>query len=164
MRTFNVVVERDPETLAAAVEHPPCGEGGETMLRAWLARVLRRLVARARRGEGRRRAREERAARPERLDSAAAIVARAEEHRIVVETVLALDEPYRTALLLRYFAGRSAGEIAAAMDCSVEAARKRVSRGLEQMRRALDARHGEDRGAWRRGLFALARPVVGRGF
>ena len=143
------------EVLATAVAHPPARITAEPYLRAWLARVLRNFVVTSRRRDGRRRLREERAARPERQDSAAAIVARAEEHRIVVETVLALDEPYRTALLLRFFGGCDAMQLADKMDCTPEAARKRVSRGLVRMRRALDERHGGNRGSWQRGLVVL---------
>ena len=71
-------------------------------LEPWFARVLRNFVRRARRGNARRTAREETAARPEAIDSSAEVCARAALHRELVAAVLALDEPYRGTLLLRY--------------------------------------------------------------
>jgi RNA polymerase sigma factor (sigma-70 family) len=143
------------EVLTTAVAHPPPRVVRGATLRAWLGRVLRNFVVTSRIREARRREREEVAARPERQDSASEIVERAEEHQLVVETVLDLDEPYRTALLLRFFAGLEADGIATKMGCSPEAARKRVSRGLERMRRALDQRFDGDRSSWHRSLVPL---------
>lgn len=109
-------------------------------LRAWLSRVVRNLVVdRAR--ERTRRARHERnAARPEATGSAAATVARAEAHRLVVEAVMAIEEPCRTALLLRFFEDLPPREIARRLGCDVEAVRTRIRRGLERVRERLGPR------------------------
>ena len=53
------------ESLLAALRHPPQGRN----LRGWLGAVGRNLALKARRSRWRRRMREERAARPERLPS-----------------------------------------------------------------------------------------------
>src|SRR5262245_7778646 len=86
------------DTWLAALENPP---RDASALRSWLARVARRLAARFRRDERRRRRREEASARPEALPSTAEAVERETLRRRVVDAVLALDEPYRSTLILR---------------------------------------------------------------
>jgi len=51
------------------------------------------------------------------------------------EALAGLNETDRRALLLRYFEGRSLAETGAALALSEEAARKRVGRGLDKLRR-----------------------------
>src|SRR5262245_60706037 len=79
--------------------------------RGWIGRVVRNLSSNARREAARRRAREERVARPESAgaDGPAELAARWEIRKQVVEAVLALDEPYRATILLRYFEGLPSG-------------------------------------------------------
>src|SRR5262245_13721816 len=80
-------------------------------LGAWLRSVVTHLSLKDRRAVMRRSRRETCAARPERHESdAEALVERAELHRLVVDRVLELQEPYRTAILLRYFEDLSSGE------------------------------------------------------
>src|SRR5262249_13851644 len=81
------------------------GRAGVASLPAWRGGVVRHLSEKAGRGRERRRRREEVASRPEALPSAAEILAREEARARVVEAVRALDEPYRTAVLLRWFEG-----------------------------------------------------------
>ena len=75
---------------------------GATRARAWLAGITKNISRDWWRSRGRRRAREEWAARPERLPSAADLVEREAIRRRVVEAVLALEEPYQQIVLLRY--------------------------------------------------------------
>src|SRR5262245_47075878 len=84
----------------AAMEHPPRGS-----VRAWLRTVLRNIASNVRRGAARRRDRERAAMRPEALPSAAESCARAETLRRVIEAVIALEEPYRSTVLLRFYHG-----------------------------------------------------------
>src|SRR5262245_42562453 len=123
--------------------------------RAWLAGVVGNLARRARRREARRGAVEARGARAEAQPSAAELVARMELQRALAEAVLALSEPYRSAVLWRHLENLSAAEIAARQGCTEAAARQRVARGLAILRQALDARHGP-RGAWALALTPLA--------
>src|SRR5882724_7488431 len=90
----------EQETWLAATQRPP--DDGSSP-RAWLGTVVRNFVRRAGRGAGRRRVRELAVARPEAMPSASDMVARAEAHRRVVEAVLVLEEPYRSAVLARFF-------------------------------------------------------------
>ncbi len=82
-----------------ALRRQPPAEG----LRAWIAAAIRRIALDSRRAEARRRAREERAARPEALDSAAEVAGRIEIARALVNAVERLEEPYRAAVVLRFF-------------------------------------------------------------
>jgi hypothetical protein len=112
-------------------------------------RNLRRSQVRA---DRRRERREELAARPEALPSPAELVERAELQRLLVESVLALDEAERTAVLLRYFEGQRRGRRAHRVPANV---RSRLSRGLERLRERLEGRI--DRHDLLAGLCVLAR-------
>src|SRR5262249_17498333 len=70
--------------------------------RAWLASALRNAARMRKRAALRREQREERAARAEVLAPTDELVAQAELEQLAVRAVLALAEPYRQALLLRY--------------------------------------------------------------
>ncbi len=140
--------------------------------RPWLATVTRNLALRLRRGEGRRAQRERAAARAEGLPSTAEIVERGAARREVVEAVLALEEPCRSAVLLRYLEELPLRQVARRLGVPVETARTRIKRGLARLRRALDERHGNDRDAWcalllpialgrKAGLIPAAKEVLG---
>ena len=133
------------ETLLAALERRP---DADRPLRPWLARVLRNRALVARRGAGRRSAREEDAAREE-VDERGAdeLVARAEAQRALVGCVTALRDPYRSVLLLRYYEGLDAAAIAERRGASPATVRSQLKRGLEELRASLDGEFGE-RGAW----------------
>jgi RNA polymerase sigma-70 factor (ECF subfamily) len=156
------------ETLVAGWRSRP---RGDRSLRPWLRGVLLNLV-RTRARAGRRRAHWEAAAGAEGVDrtsDAEQLLAAAELQRMVVGLLLALDEPFRQTLLLRFFEGRSSREIGAAMAVSPATARWRLKVGLEQLRAALDARNDGDRPRWQRALVPLARlplpaaPALGLG-
>lgn len=138
------------------------GPGGVSSLPTWLARVVRNLAAKSRRSSARRAEREQAAARAEAVPSVAEILEREEARRRVVEAVVALDEPYRSTLLLRYFENLAPGAIAKRQAVPVETVRTRIRRGLEQLRARLDREYGGDRGAWCGLIVPLAElpPVV----
>ena len=116
-------------------------------LRAWLARVARNLAGHRQRRE-RLRARIEPLARHEESAPAAADVAeRFDLHRSVVGEVAQLAEPYRTALLLRYWDELTPTEIAKQLGEPLETVRTRLRRARALLRGRLDARHGH-RAAW----------------
>ena len=78
----------------------------------WLASVTRRLALLRRRRDVRRQRREEYAARPEATAAAADVAATAEVARRVTEAVQELDEPFRTAIVLRFWQGLPPRDIA----------------------------------------------------
>ncbi|MEW6071734.1 MAG: sigma-70 family RNA polymerase sigma factor [Planctomycetota bacterium] len=93
----------------AALRRPPRAGWA---LGAWLGGAVRRLVRQRAREEERRRRREERAARAEGSGEAIDTGERLEVLRALVDAVEALAEPYRTAVVLRFFAGLPPREIA----------------------------------------------------
>ncbi|MSR63722.1 MAG: sigma-70 family RNA polymerase sigma factor [Planctomycetes bacterium] len=143
------------ETTIDALEREP---DGRSSLRGWLATVMRNNLAKLRRGERNRSARERADARGTVLEpSAHDVVERAETHRNVVLSVLALDEPYRSTLLMRFFEQLSYDEIARRTGVTSAAVNSRVTRGLEQLRARLENTYGGDRRALGLALTPLAK-------
>jgi RNA polymerase sigma-70 factor (ECF subfamily) len=117
-------------------------------LRQWLATVVRNFARRGHRGGARRTAREERHTRPARVPATDELVVRAEAHRLVVSAVLELEEPYKTAILMRYLDELPPRRIAAELDCPVRTVNTRIARGLARLRERLDADRGGGCRAW----------------
>ncbi|MEM1450110.1 MAG: RNA polymerase sigma factor [Planctomycetota bacterium] len=147
------------DTLVAALERPPQGAGTDGGLRAWLGAVAQNLARMRRRSDGRRFARESdyAAGRERSAPPSSDVVARATEGRRLIDAVLALDEPYRRAVLLAYQERLPAKEIAARTGVTPDAARKRVSRGLAQLRSRLGASDDGTGRSWLAGLAVLAQ-------
>lgn len=141
------------ETWVTALRDPP-REGGS--VRSWLGSVVRSRASDARKSERRRDARERATARSEGTDSVADAVAATEIHRRVVAAVMALDEPYRASVILRYFEGLPPREVGARTGVPAETARTRIKRGLEMLRARLDRDHGGDRRRWVAALLPIA--------
>jgi RNA polymerase sigma-70 factor (ECF subfamily) len=124
--------------------------------RAWWSTVVRNL-ARDRSRERSRRARTEReSARDESLPSEVEMLERLEIAQRVAAEVARLDEPYRTAIHLRYFEGLSPEQIAQRSRAPLETIRARLRRGLAQLRERMDRACGGDRSAWSVALAAIA--------
>lgn len=136
------------ETLLAALKSPPEDATTEPQLRAWLRRVVRNLAALSGRRARRRRKREREGKPGISPISGAEAVERAAQHQRIVRVVMELTEPYRSALLLRYFHDLSYEEVAACTGVSVGAARTRVSRGLARLRATLDEEEQGERERW----------------
>ncbi|HET6204277.1 MAG TPA: sigma-70 family RNA polymerase sigma factor [Planctomycetota bacterium] len=143
------------QTFAAAVEHPP---GTDRPVRRWLAAVMRNFARQTHRAESRRVARERASARSEALPSTAELVERLNAQRRVAEAALELEEPYRTAILLRFYEGLPPRQIARREGVPVETVKTRLSRGLERLRVKLDRAYGGDRRAWLLALAPLGKP------
>lgn len=131
------------EALRVALERPPRLRPGAS-LRAWLRGVLGNLALKQREGSARRAFHEERAARAEAVEVEVDAQERVLLHRRLADAVLALDEPYRSAIVLRYFDGRSPREIAEVQRISYDAARQRLSRALAMLRARLDGECGRE--------------------
>jgi RNA polymerase sigma-70 factor (ECF subfamily) len=142
------------ETWLACLRHP--GALPERVS-AWLGTVTKHLALHRLRGEGRRALRERRAAAPERLEELQQrALEREEALRVVTQALLALEEPYKTALLLRYYEDRSPGEIAGELALPVSTVKSRLARGLDRMRSMLGTEFAGDDGRRTRALAALA--------
>jgi RNA polymerase sigma factor (sigma-70 family) len=175
LRRLAASLVRDPDladdvvqqTMVAAWTHGPVatvdGEGNGRV-RAWLGKIARNQARDQRRGERRRRTREEVAVEIDRQTCAASpatpeqLIGNLEIHRILAEVVTALDEPYRSTLVLHYYEAIPAADIAQRLGIPPSTVRWRVQEALGRVRQALDRRHGGDRDRWRR---ALAPLIVG---
>ena len=135
------------DTWLAALRRPPAALGS---MRGWLTQVMRNQLRNRRRGEVRQRARETAVARArdDADDSARETHDRLALQHQVVETVLGLREPFQTVLLLRYYEGLSAAQIARRRGVPPGTVRSQLSRGLEELRCKLDGQHAGGRGAW----------------
>ncbi|MEW6073690.1 MAG: sigma-70 family RNA polymerase sigma factor [Planctomycetota bacterium] len=145
------------ETMLAALESPPTDAGDARRLRAWLGRVVFNLAHLSVRRSYRRLAREESAAREEAGASTADLVARAAVLDQVAASVSALEEPYRSTVLKRYFEGKSTAQIARETNSTDNAVRKRLWRARAKLRGSLDHMHNGDRLAWFAALAPLGR-------
>ncbi|MCP3920691.1 MAG: sigma-70 family RNA polymerase sigma factor [bacterium] len=141
------------DTAVRVLERPPAERGN---VRGWLAAVMKSVLAQRRRGDARRRARERASAQPERVTSGADAIERASMHRLLVDTLMRLDEPWRTTLVLRYFDDLGPRQIAARLGVPLDTVRSRLRHGLAEMRERLDRSNGGDREAWLEGLAPLA--------
>ncbi|MBI4601811.1 MAG: sigma-70 family RNA polymerase sigma factor [Planctomycetes bacterium] len=140
------------ETYLAAAQRPP-----RRAPRAWLRAVAGNLARRLYRDDIRRRRREEVAARPEAVHATAEeLVERVEVQRRIVDAVLGLEEPQRSAILLRFYEGLSAAEIARRQGAPVTTVRSRLQSAMETLRGRLDRLHAGDRRAWLAILAPLA--------
>lgn len=113
----------------------------------WLAQAVRHLAGRAARRESERPRREHVAARGGEEPAAVDVLLRVRQQHRVVAAVLALDEPYRATVLMRFFEDLPPRVIAARMAVPVATVRTRTRRALERLRAVLDHEAG-GRAAW----------------
>ncbi|MCE9596079.1 MAG: sigma-70 family RNA polymerase sigma factor [Planctomycetes bacterium] len=132
------------DVWAIALERPPKDRG---TLKRWLAAVVRNAARLERRSKSRRETREHEVARDERISAADELVEREALRKSVVEAVLALDEPYRETVILRFFDELPPRAIAARTGVPVDTVKTRLKRGLETLRARLDRRFGS-RASW----------------
>lgn len=137
------------DTMEAALRNPPAVD---RPLRPWLRVVLGNAARMHWRSNARRSQREHQAV------ALAAIsdegpepgLAKLELHRQLVDAVMALAEPYRETVVLRFVDGLSAADIARKLDVPAATVRSRLKRGLDNLRTDLERERGA---SWR---FALA--------
>lgn len=134
------------DTYEVALTKPPRRDGP---LRPWLGGVARNVARMTTRGRVRREQREVAAvAAPAEAPSPDELVARAQMQQKVGRLVLELHEPLRSTLLLRFFEGMTAAEIARTQGVPAATVRSRLKDALDRIRATLDAEHGRDRRAW----------------
>jgi RNA polymerase sigma-70 factor (ECF subfamily) len=149
------------QTYAQALATPP---RRATNLRGWLGAIARNVVRASRRRDAARAVREELAPSPTPPETPDELVARAELRRAVVDAVLALAEPYRSAVIRRFFEEQEVAAIARITGSPVATIRTRIRRGVEQVRETLQARAAGDRSdasAALASLFARLRGIAG---
>ncbi|MEO8700671.1 MAG: sigma-70 family RNA polymerase sigma factor [Kofleriaceae bacterium] len=132
------------ETYEVAIAKPPKHAGP---LRPWLGGVARNVARMATRGRVRRQHREEAAPLANEVPTPEALVERVQMQQHVARIVLELPEPLRATLLLRFFEGLTAAEIARAQGIPAATVRGRIKDALDRVRATLDQHHG-DRRRW----------------
>ncbi|MEM6568956.1 MAG: sigma-70 family RNA polymerase sigma factor [Planctomycetota bacterium] len=145
------------DTWAAALRQP----GTAARSRAWLATVLSRRAISQRRRDG---AADPAAVARERADAAPAaddVAVTLERERVLHDAIEGLDEPYRTAVFLRYHEELPPRAIAKRLGVPVKTIDTRLARGRALLREDLDRRFGgedDSRSAWMAALAPLASP------
>ncbi len=156
MRSPDLAEDAVQETLLLSLRRPPAAGAAP---RGWLVGLLRNVVRNLRRGEARRAARERRAAPPSRAQPELLREREGLRARLVA-AVLALPDPLREVLLLRYDAGLPPREVARLTGRPVATVHDRLARGLSLLRARLGDQEppgdpAERRRSLRAGLAAL---------
>jgi RNA polymerase sigma factor (sigma-70 family) len=127
------------DTAVAALEHPPADLAGRPVI-GWLKAVLRNRWRMDQRSSARRLAREHAVAiaAEDRDDRSTDPIDRARALARLASALVALDEPFRTAVIRRYLDGRTAAEIARELEVPAATVRWRLMTGLARLRAALD--------------------------
>ncbi|MBZ0151365.1 MAG: sigma-70 family RNA polymerase sigma factor, partial [Planctomycetes bacterium] len=145
------------DTIVRTLQHGPREESG---LGPWMRTVCRNLAMNLRRGNARRRQREALVAPPE----ATAAPDDGELRAWVVDAVVSLPEPYRDAILRRYYENQEPRDIARQLGVPATTIYSRLQKGLQRLRDELEQRRrreGLDPGAMRAAMCLLAGwPVV----
>ena len=124
-------------------------------LRPWFGKVLRDHSRMRRRAEARRTQREAAAPGADDGPGPDELLDQARLHRLLVDLVLELDEPYRSTVLARYVDGQSSASIAKRLNIPESTVRWRLHEGLARLRTRLDEVNGE-RKAWAPAVLAFA--------
>lgn len=141
------------DALVTALEAPP--RHAEN-LRGWLASVMRRRARAQSRRERVRAGVEAEARTPAEATAPDAAAAEGEQRRRLAALVQALEEPYRSTLLMRYWHGLEPGEIARRLGTPAGTVRWRLKVALERLREDLDRDERGGRRAWVLALLPLA--------
>ena len=126
------LAEEIAQTVFTSLAHNASKLASDTILTAWLYRSTRNAAIDVIRAEARRQAREQLSAQMSALDDSPADWSHIEP--LLDEAMDSLDEKDRTAILLRFFENKSLQEVGAALGTSDDAAQKRVSRAVDQLR------------------------------
>jgi RNA polymerase sigma-70 factor (ECF subfamily) len=125
-------------------------------IRPWLAKVVRDLAGMKHRSERRRAAREavivdtRAGAAPDEL------LEQMRLHRLLVDLVLELGEPYRSTVIARFVEGRTSASIARSLGIPAGTVRKRLREALARLRVGLDAKTG-NRTQWAPAVLVFAK-------
>lgn len=125
--------------------------------RAWLAGVLRNLWRSELRGRRHRSDRESQSIENANAPAADEVNERLELQRLLVDAVQELDEPSRTAIVLRHFDDMKPREIARRLAIPVKTVHSRLERAHHKLRGKLDNEFGGERRAWVMTLLPLSK-------
>lgn len=132
------------DALLAAVRDHRSGRD----VRGWLFGIVQNLTRMRSRSDDRRESRERRAARSEGTVDPVLALERLELQESLLGAVRELPEPYRTAVVLRWFEELAPEEIARRTCTPVRTVHTRLQRALRSLRETLDRRAHGDRSRW----------------
>ena len=135
----------------AALRTPP---DPERPIRPWLAQVLRNAVLSRRRASARRAAREHASFGASETATPEELLESVRLHERIAHLMSALEEPFRTTLLLRFYEGRTAADIARTTNLPAGTVRWRISEGIRRLRERLH--QSAEGGPWRVVLAPIA--------
>lgn len=141
------------QTWLHAIEH---GGEGVGKPRSWLSRIVRNVAANMHRGRVRRQRHEAAGGAACPVPSSAELAEREEQRRRLVAAVDGLPGHLRAVVLLRFFEGLTARDIAARLGVPPTTVWNRMREAMEVLRQRLDARPG-GRAAWVGPMTILAR-------
>jgi RNA polymerase sigma-70 factor (ECF subfamily) len=125
-------------TFLAVLDHAADGFRPGSDARAWIMTIVVNACRMRQRG-AEARARHERAAAADVVVADGGVRA-AEAREELVAAVASIDEPFRSAVELRYLRGLEYAAVARALDVPLKTARSRVARGIAELRRRLRGR------------------------
>lgn len=152
------------DTLAVALRSPP---DPQRPIRPWLGGVLRHLLQKRCRDEGRRRLGDGRAVADPDAEIGATpemLAQQAKALRVLAELVCELDETQQKIILLRFFEEQTSEQIGEALGLPAGTVRRQQKETIAHLRDRMNRKHG-GRQAWC-GLFLLpsrpAAPIISR--
>lgn len=125
-------------------------------MRAWLTKVVRDLAGMKHRSDRRRAARHALADDAQVPAAPDELLAQMRLHKLLVELVIELDEPYRSTIIARFVEGRTSASIAQSLGIPAGTVRKRLHEALSTLRAGLDTNAG-NRKRWAPAVLAFAK-------
>ena len=130
--------------------------------RSWLGVVARRLAASQARAARRREQRERTVARLVEVPSTEDMLDRLSIQECIARAVIALPEPQRTAILLRFYEEMRPAEMAARLHVPLSTISSRIQRGLHLLRTSLKEERTNQKD-WRKALAVIAAKPLASG-
>ncbi|MCU1282171.1 MAG: hypothetical protein JWM53_5717, partial [bacterium] len=155
--------ERDDVVQDAWIEALKKNSSART-LRPWMFGLVRNVARMRLRSEKRRRRHEGAIPAADPAATPDQVVERVEVERRVVAALMEIDEPYRSALLLRYYEGLEPSDIARRLGIPASTVRWRLKEALDRLRVRLDREFGGDRRRWGLALVPTATALRGGAF
>jgi RNA polymerase sigma-70 factor (ECF subfamily) len=125
-------------------------------MRGWLTKVVRDLAGMKHRSDRRRAARHALADDAQVPAAPDELLAQIRLHKLLVDLVLELDEPYRSTIIGRFVEGRTSASIAKSLGIPAGTVRKRAHEALSRLRAGLDSNAG-DRKQWAPAVLTFAK-------
>lgn len=155
LRDTSLADDAAQATWVSVLRSPP----KEGMTRGFLATALRNVIAKLRRGDSRRQARERVVATAEAVDLGG-VIEKMELRRVLLAAVLELDPIYRDVVLLRFHQDLPPSAIAERTGIPVATVKTRLRRAEELLAERLDRRSNGDRRKYLGALVATAEPTL----